>query len=206
MSVNRAASRLSAQRSDLHNLHDLLRRLEDAAAEGEEVMLGHILDAIGRRSFAPILLITSLLGLTPLGGVPGVPTTLGVIIVFVAAQIVLGFDRLWLPRILLNRKVKGATLKKGARFLKPAARFVDKIIRPRLTFLTDRPYSYVLALLCLVLALGAPPLEVVPLVDIPLWGAMAAFSLALVAHDGLLAIVAFVLTGLSVYIIGTTLM
>jgi hypothetical protein len=42
--------------------------------------------------------------------------------------------------------------------------------------------------------LSVPPLELVPFVDLPLWGAMVAFSLALFAHDGVLAIVAFALT------------
>ena len=83
---------------------------------------------------------------------------------------------------------------------------IDKVIRPRLTFLTDRPYSYVIALVCILIALTVPPLEFVPFIDMPLWGAMVAFSLALVAHDGLLAIVAFVLTGAGLILIASALL
>ena len=44
-----------------------------------------------------------------------------------------------------------------------------------------------------MIALTLPPLELVPLVDMPLWGAMVAFSLALFTHDGVLAFIAIAL-------------
>jgi hypothetical protein len=53
--------------------------------------------------------------------------------------------------------------------------------------------------------LTVPPLELVPFIDMPLWAALAAFALALVAHDGLLAIAAFVLTVLGAGLIGYAL-
>jgi hypothetical protein len=56
-----------------------------------------------------------------------------------------------------------------------------------------------------LLALTVPPFELVPFLDWPLWGAMVAFSLALFAHDGLLAIIAFVLTGIGVFLAITAL-
>ena len=189
------------------DLKSLLEKLASAGeAEQDHVSLGDLLDAVGRRSFAPILLLASLLGFTPLGGVPGVPTTLATLIVFVAGQIVLGFDRLWLPQVLLRRRIKRSKVDRAVCFLKPAAAAVDKIIRPRLTFLTDRPYSYLIALICILLAFAVPPLELVPFVDIPLWGAITAFSLVLAAHDGFLAIVAFLLTAGSLYGIAVSLL
>jgi hypothetical protein len=48
-------------------------------------------------------------------------------------------------------------------------------------------------MICILIALTVPLLELVPFVDMPLWGALVTFSLALAAHDGLLAIAAFVL-------------
>jgi hypothetical protein len=188
------------------DLKSLLDKLARAGNDQDQVAVRDLLDAIGRRSFAPILLLASVLGFTPLGGVPTVPTTLAVIIVFIAGQIVLGFDRLWLPNVLLRRRIKRSNLDKAVNFLKPAAAAVDKVIRPRLTFLTDRPYSYLIAFVCVLLAFAVPPLELVPFVDIPLWGAITAFSLALAAHDGVLAIVAFLLTAVSVYAIAATLL
>lgn len=135
------------------------------------------------------------MGFTPLGGIPGVPTVLATIVVIIAVQIGMGFDSLWLPRFLLDRGVEGKKLMRGAKSLRPVARVIDKAIRPRLTFLTERPSSYVIAMVCVMIALTVPPLELVPFVDVPLWAALVAFSLALVAHDGLLAIGTFVVGG-----------
>jgi len=119
-----------------------------------------------------------------------------------AVQIVMGFENLWLPKFLLDRKVEGKRLVRGAKSLRLVARAIDTAIRPRLTFLTQRPTSYVIAVVCVMIALTVPPLELVPFVDIPLWAALVAFSLAPVAHDGLLAIAAFVLTITGAILIG----
>jgi hypothetical protein len=188
------------------NLEHLLEQLESAGGRAEEISIGDVRDAVGRRSFAPLLLLVTLLGFTPLGGVPGVPTFLAIIVILIAGQVALGHRHLWAPAAVLNRQVDKRKLQKAARALKPFARTVDKVVRPRLPFLTEPPYSFMIAVTCVLLALSVPPLELVPLVDLPLWGAMVAFSLALFAHDGLLAIAAWALTGVGVFLAVTTLL
>ena len=184
------------------DLVGLLAILAKAGRAKTQVSVRELREVIGRRSFAPLLLATSIVGFTPLGGIPGVPTVLAIIVVTIAMQIVMGFESLWLPRFLLDRQVEGKKLVRGAKLLRPVAGAIDKAIRPRLTVLTQRPTSYVIAVLCVMIALTVPPLELVPFVDIPLWAALVAFSLALVAHDGLLAIAAFALTITGAILIG----
>jgi len=176
--------------TDLKGLLDELAELGQA----KQISVKQLLDALGRRSFAPLLLLASLLGFTPLGVIPGVPTLLAVFVVLIGGQVALGRRSVWLPARMLKLCIDGSDLKKAAIKLKPFARRVDKIIRPRLTALTERPFSSALGLACVLIALTVPPLEAVPLVDIPLWGAMVAFSLALFAHDGVLAFIAIALT------------
>ena len=147
------------------------------------------------------MLVTSLVAFTPLGVVPGVPTTLALVIIFVSMRMILQYNHIWLPRVILDRKIDRHKLDIGIKRLAPFARASDRVIRPRLTFLTHRPSSYVIALICVLLALTLPPLELLPIVDIPLWAAILAFSLALVAHDGALAIAAFILTAVGVGLI-----
>jgi hypothetical protein len=188
------------------DLEGLLDQLEDAGNGGKEISLREVRDAIGRRAFAPLLLLVSLLGFTPLGGIPGVPTTLAVIVILIAGQVALSRRHLWVPAFLLDRHIERRKLEKSARALKPIARAIDKIIWPRLTFLTEPPWSAVLALACVLLALTVPPFEFIPFIDLPLWGAMVAFSLALFAHDGVLAIVAFALTAAGIVLAAMTLL
>ena len=181
------------------NLQGLLEELETTAGGPKEISVKELQDAIGRRSFAPLLLLASLLGFTPLGVVPGGPTILAIVMILVAGQVALGRHSLWMPSVLLRLNIDKGDLQKATRALKPFARWVDMVIRPRLSFLTEPPYSFVMAATCVLLALTVPPLEFVPLVDMPLWGAMVAFSLALFAHDGVLAIIAFALTATGIY-------
>lgn len=188
------------------DLKGLLEQLEEAGGRDKDISLREVRDAIGRRAFAPLLLMVSLLGFTPLGGIPGVPTALAVMVILIAGQVALGRGQLWVPALVLDRNIERRNLQKSARALKPFARWVDKVICPRLSFLTEPPWSGVIALTCVLLALTVPPFELVPFVDLPLWGAMVAFSLALFAHDGVLAIVAFVLTGLGIVLAAMTLL
>ena len=187
------------------DLEELLEQLEAAGGRGKEISVREVRDAIGRRAFAPLLLLVSLVGFTPLGGIPGVPTALAVIVILVAGQVALSRRHLWAPAFVLDRQVEKRKLQKSARALKPFARWVDKVIRPRLTFLTEPPWSAVIAVTCVLIALTVPPFELVPFIDLPLWGAMVAFSLALFAHDGVLAIIAFILTAVAVVLVAMTL-
>jgi hypothetical protein len=187
-------------RRRITDLTHLLAELHEAARD-KKVTVRDLRDCVGRRAFAPMLLLASLLGVTPLGGIPGVPTALAVIVVMIAGQIAVGRDSVWAPRWLLDRRVDHGKLQRAVRALKPFARNVDKVIRPRLTVLTQWPFSLVLLAACVLLALSVPPLEFIPFVDWPLWGAMVAFSLALFAHDGVLALVAFALTALGACLI-----
>ena len=187
-------------RRKVTDLTHLLKEL-DEAGQDKKVTVRDLRDGIGRRAFAPMLLLASLLGVTPLGGIPGVPTTLALIVLLIAGQLALGRDSVWAPRRLLDMHIDAGKLQRAVRALKPLAQRVDKVIRPRLTVLTDPPFSWVIVAACVLLALSVPPLEFIPFVDWPLWGAMVAFSLALFAHDGVLALVAFALTGLGAYLV-----
>ena len=179
------------------NLEGLLCDLA-ALGKAQHVSVGELLDTLGRRSFAPLLLLASLLGFTPLGVVPGGPTLLAVFVILIAGQLAIGCNRVWLPRRMLDLSISGGDLKKAATKLKPFGRAVDRLIRPRLAFLTEPPFSSALAVACVLVAFAVPPLELVPLVDIPLWAAMVAFSLALFAHDGALAIAAMALMAIGI--------
>ena len=134
------------------------------------------------------------------------PTALAVIVILIAGQVALSRRHLWAPAFVLDRHIEKRNLQKSARALKPFARAVDKVICPRLSFLTEPPWSAVIAVTCVLIALTVPPFEFVPFLDLPLWGAMVAFSLALFAHDGVLAIIAFLLTAAGVILVAVTLL
>lgn len=179
------------------SLTDILDRLEDGVDEdAEHVSVGELLDAVGRRSFAPILLLMGLIGLSPLSGIPGMPTTTAVVVLLVAGQLVFKRERFWLPRWVLRRKMKRSKLCRALRWCRKPAGFIDDhLLRRRLTTLTNHRANYAVAVICMMIAITIPPMEVVPFAATLAGAALTAFALSLIADDGLLMLIALAFTG-----------
>ena len=181
---------------DITDLEGVLERIDQAVDEDQDkVTLGMVMAAFGARTFAPLLLLSGLVTLAPvIGDIPGVPTLMAVFVVLVAVQMLAHRDHVWLPRWLLNRSVRSDRLHKAMRWSKKPARGVDKLLRPRLVFLTLGAGRVTIALTCLLIAAAMPPMEFVPLTANGAGIALTAFGLAMIAHDGVLALFAFLFT------------
>lgn len=185
-------------RQEPKSLEDLLDRIGESAAEREPVSLGAILDAIGRRSFGPLLLLAGLVTLAPIiGDIPGIPTVMALLVLLTAGQLLFRREHFWLPSWLLRRSVSQDGLCKALAWLRPPARFLDRWTRPRLRRFARGPAFYAIAGVCILIALGMPVMELVPFSANGAGLALTAFGLSLIARDGLLALIAFVVTGLT---------
>lgn len=178
----------------LSTLYQVMERVQ-SAGEGESVSVQDMLDAVGTRSFGPVLLVPAMIILSPISGIPTVPTVGAVIICLIALQLLCGRRSIWLPRWLLNLSLRRTTLDRAARFISPLARAVDRLLKPRLSFFVRRPFSQVIALLCILAAATMPVLEPLPFMASTAAAVICVYALALVAHDGLLVLIALLLTG-----------
>jgi hypothetical protein len=77
-------------RREPHNLDQLLSLVCEAQPDRDRVSLGAIADAVGRRSFGSLLLLSGLIVLSPIGDVPGTPTIMAAFIITIAAQLLVG--------------------------------------------------------------------------------------------------------------------
>ena len=178
------------------SLGQLLDLLDNADYKNGHVTWGEIMDVVGSRSFGPLLLIAGLITLAPLiGDIPGVPTLVGIFVVLVVGQLLVGREHLWLPDFMLSRSIEKQKLHKALNWMKKPARFIDRLLKPRLAFLVEGAMSHVVAFLCLLVALVMPVMEVVPFSANLAGAALTGFGLALIARDGLLAIIAMAFTG-----------
>ena len=177
----------------VENIEDILDCIETSADSGNSTSLGQMLDTIGQRSFGPILLLLGLIALSPLSGIPGMPTFIGTLVVLVAAQLLFGRKHFWLPQWVHRRKVSREKLERALRMVRKPARWVDRILRPRLTFLTRGPGVYLIARVSILVAATMPPLEILPFVATTTGAILSALGLALIARDGLIALIALVL-------------
>jgi hypothetical protein len=178
------------------SLGELLERVKHAGQHEQSVSLGALLEAVGRRSFAPFLLVAGLITLAPLlGDLPGVPTLMASLVLLAVGQLLAGRRSIWLPRWLLERRVSRARFRRVLAWLERPAAWVDRLLKPRLTLLTRPPAHLGVALVCLVVALAMPPMEVIPFSANGAGLALTLFGLALLADDGLLALLGYLFTG-----------
>ncbi len=169
------------------------------AHEGHgRVSVADLMDMIGERSFGPLLLVPSLIAVSPVGAIPGLPAFTSVAIVLIAGQILLRHEHFWIPGWLARRSVEAHRMEQGLEKIRPVARMIDHLLMPRLTWLTTGAGFYAIALMCLLIGLVTPILELIPLGGIPPNAAVVAFSLAITARDGLWALLAFLFSGASI--------
>jgi len=179
---------------DNNDLQDIIARLRDLGDEKDEVSVHDIRDSMGERSFGPFLAIPALVEISPIGGIPLVPTILALIIGIIAAQLALGRKHLWLPSFLDNRKVGGDKLRKAMDWLDKPAGWIDRLLRPRLQNFAGGTGLRLVAVLCIILCATVPPLELLPFASTLPMGAIALMGLGLMARDGLVILIAAILS------------
>ncbi|MGB3626975.1 MAG: exopolysaccharide biosynthesis protein [Henriciella sp.] len=192
---------MSASKDDpLENV--LERAIEET--DGDEVTFGALLDLFGHRSFGPIVVMLGLLTLIPpLGGIPGLPAIVGLVIVLFSIQIVFGAEHIWVPGFIENRSISKDKLKKADENAGKWLSRIDKLISERLRFLTGKWATYFAAIVVTLLGLLMIPLEMVPFVVGVPGAAVVLFGLAFVARDGVLMLLGFLLAS---FAIGMTVM
>lgn len=157
-------------------------------AEKDQVHLGELLGAFGQASFTPLLILPAAVVVSPLSGIPVLPTLCGLTIFLVTVQMALHRDHVWLPGWLRRQHIGGARLRRNLDRLRPAARWLDARSRPRLELLVGRPLSAILLAFCGLFGLAMPFLELVPFSSSLLGLSIVLMSLAMLTRDGLLAL------------------
>ncbi len=177
---------------------DTLDSLTVAARQADHVTLEHLTQAFGHRGYGPFLMLPALIEISPIGGIPGVPTLLAFVILLFAIQMLLGRRTLYLPRWIGARRIPSKTLCTGTERMRPVATRLDRWFHGRLPWLTGQPFIRIAALLCILLAITVPPLEVVPFASSAPMSAIAAFGLSITVRDGALMLGAVLLSLLTV--------
>src|SRR5690625_7777241 len=76
---------------------------------------------------------------------------------------VLGRRTPWLPKKLCNKGFKHASFNKARDKIRPVTRKVDVLIKPRLTVFVTPAAARVVGVICILMALTMPPLEIIPM-------------------------------------------
>lgn len=148
--------------------------------------------ALGKASFIPNLMLPALAVVSPLSGIPLFSSTCGIWIALVCAQMMLHRDHIWLPDFLMRRSISSERLRTAAERLRRPAGWLDGLTRHRLALLMHPPLRWVAQLICLVAGLCMPFLELLPFASSILGAVVFLMSLAMLADDGRVLLVAIV--------------
>ncbi len=172
---------------------DLL--LAAVRGQDERVTIAEILDALDARAFGLATLMFAIPSIVPMP--PGIPTVVGVCLLIVSVQMVIGRQELWLPKILSERGFSRTALISGLEKVRPTLSAAEKLSGPRLLFMTGRIGTVVIGLIVLIMAIVLI-LPLPPGGNFPPALACAVLGLGLAERDGLI-----VMIGLAVSIAAT---
>lgn len=170
---------------DTPRLSDLLTSMV-AAHPGDRLFPADLMDALQDRAIGAMLLLFAAVNLLPLP--PGVSAVTGIPLVLVAAQMVIGRTRPWLPQLIMRRSVTKEQALTGVKHLERYERWIGRITKPRLPQLTNHTGARVIGLISLLLGL-------IIVLPIPLGNhlpalAVSFYGMAMVNRDGATAILA----------------
>lgn len=140
--------------------------------------------AFGERAFAAVMLLVALMNLLPWP--PGGTTVLGAPLILLSVQLMRRRSTLWLPAWMLRAQVDRRAYRRFLRYLIPPLRWMERLTRPRLPFLTGRTaqmgLGFVMLVLAVILTLPIPFGNMAPAT------AIAIIALGVMQRDGLTVI------------------
>ncbi|AJE45017.1 exopolysaccharide biosynthesis protein [Celeribacter indicus] len=172
---------------EIRTVNDILTAL-DHACSGDAVTVDLILDEIGHSSFAPALLVPALLLVSPLSGIPGMPTVGSVIMLLFAIQAILGVDHLWLPGVIRRRQLPCGRVSNAVGWLRKPAEWIDRRTGRRIAVLARPPWNNLVYVTIVLLCMIIPFLELLPMVTSVACFAISLFMIGIMVRDGLLVL------------------
>lgn len=178
-------------------LSELFARIARDAEES--VSLGDIINALGARAFAPLLVLFAAINLIPILP-PGSTAILGLPLLFVSAQMVWGNRRAWLPAAFMNRSISADSFRASMGWIVPRLARVERYVRPRYWPFWRRQGDRFVGCIALILSIS---------IVLPIPGgnwmpalATALLGLAVLERDGILLIIGGAVAATSLVVVG----
>jgi hypothetical protein len=172
----------------------ILKSLVEASS-AQRITVRDMVSALGQRAYALLLVILGLPNCLPMP--PPIPLVCGLLILFVAMQMLLGFSAPWLPRRVLDLSVARESASRLMGRAYPWLERMERFAKPRIALLQTAAGLRLIGTLVLVCALAL--LVAAPFIgQIPLGIAICLMGLGLVERDGLIIGIASVFGALGV--------
>lgn len=160
-----------------------------ACADRDRIAIGDVVDQLGAAGFPMLVLVLVLPALIPIPGPYGM--VFGTAVAILAIQMIGGWRKPWLPKILRSRSVSTDLLVRGAIRARGWLVTIEGLHSPgRFKWFIRRRTSRIAGLVVLPLSImiGLP----IPFGNVPPVLAIAMIAFALILRDGLALVLAFV--------------
>lgn len=165
-------------------LEDMTRQFPE-----EKVRISAILEAFHERGFGLLLFLFSLPAALPVP-MPGLNSLIAIPLIVLTWQQMIGRHTVWMPKKILDAHIDRDFLTKIVDGSLPYVNKLERIIRPRLAWMTQGKFSLLIGFTGLIMAVsGAAPLllvNTVPAIGITL------MAVGVVMRDGLVVLVGMI--------------
>lgn len=176
---------MAASDPQIKGVDDLVVLLENLAEDRETVSVFDLIEGLGEAARLPLIMTLALVVVSPLSGIPLLPSTLGLMIALLSLQIFIGKRVLWLPGIVRRRELSSLRLRQGAKRLHGLAQWLDRNSRRRFQLLVGMPVRAFLPLVIALCGAVMPLLELVPFSSSLLGMAITLICTGMILADGL---------------------
>lgn len=181
-----------------HGMRAVLDNLCDGDPD-DHLALRDLIGGLGRSTFGVLLFISTIPAFIPIPGVAGALS--GPLVVLVGLHLLILLRKPWLPEFVARRGPQRSTLIRFDRASDRWLRWLEKLVRPRMTAMIDHPVATVFTGLQLVL-LGVLLALPIPFTNFMFAGLLLVYALALLERDGALMLLAWAAGLVAIYVFG----
>lgn len=157
--------------------------------EGDKVTVEAIIDRLSGRSYGPFILVPATLQASPVGGIPGMPVIMGLLLTLFSIQMLFTSGKPWMPKRLRKQTIDHQTLAASLRKANKVLGYVEPFLTARLSWIIHRPGIYFISMLAILLSISIIPMGLIPFAAfLPAFG-LVLLGLGLTANDGLVVLV-----------------
>ena len=180
-----------------------MRAVLDTLCDGDpddHLALRDLIGGLGRSTFGVLLFIATIPAFIPIPGVAGALS--GPLVVLVGLHLLMLLRKPWLPGFVARRGPQRSTLIRFDRVGDRWLRWLETLVRPRVTAVIDHPVATIFTGLQLVLLgvlLGLP----IPFTNFLFGALLLLYALALLERDGALMLIAWAAGTVAIYVFGS---
>lgn len=166
--------------------------------EGDKTKISELMEDFSENGILLVMIFFSLPIAVPLPYPPGFTTILGIPLMILSIQMIVGSKKVRLPSRINNYEIKNSTLKMISDKTVPIIRGIEKYIKPRLSFAQSVYCERFIGVVCLIaafsVALPIPFTNAIPALGI------VVMSLGLLNRDGIVIIAGLTITMIGVLV------